>query len=217
MSRRKIILDPLETINNKINNTICYDIIDRLEDYSLMDVYSQQNSVKKNIETLKNILDKYVPQNISSKIIKEYTPNLIPAGTKGVIRGNYFNKYIKDYLEELSEIKYLELKFEKKHEKFKTDEIPDWYLFDKKSNKIIIGFNQLDLWSGGQQINRGSKYILDENKHTINQKVLCVVCNDIELKSTKNKAYNLFNIGFEKDRLCYTNGLKDIIIKYFDL
>jgi hypothetical protein len=166
MSRRKIILDPLETLNNKINDTICYDIIDRLEDYNLMNVYSQQNSVKKNIETLKTILDKYVPQTISSKIIKEYTPNLIPAGTKGVIRGNYFNKYIKEQLEEIQGIKHLELKFEKKHEKFYTDEIPDWYLFDEKENKIIIGFNQLDLWNGGQQINRGSKYILDENNNT---------------------------------------------------
>ena len=217
MNRRKIILDPLETLNNKINDTICYDIIDKLEDYNLMNVYSQQNSVKKNIEILKTILDKYVPQTISSKIIKEYTPNLIPAGTKGVIRGNYFNKYIKEQLEEIQDIKQLELKFEKKHEKFYTDEIPDWYLFDEKENKIIIGFNQLDLWNGGQQINRGSKYILDENKHTKNQKILCVVCNDIELKSTKNKAYNLFNIGFEKDRMCYSKALKEIIIKYFDL
>ena len=56
MNRRKIILDPLEVLNNKINDTICYDIIDKLEDYNLMNVYSQQNSVKKNIEILVQIL-----------------------------------------------------------------------------------------------------------------------------------------------------------------
>jgi hypothetical protein len=209
----------LEKINKKINDTICYDIIDKLEDHNLIDIYSEQNSVKKNIETLKNILNKHVPQDISSNIIKEYTTHLIPAGTKGVIRGIFFNKYIKEKLEDiLNRVpNNLELKFEKEHEKFPTDEIPDWYLYDKQTNKIILGFNQLDLWNGGHQTNRGSKYILDENKHTKNQKTLCVICNDIKIKSTKNKPYKFFNIGFEKDRLCYTNGLEDVIIKYFDI
>jgi hypothetical protein len=215
--KRKIIIEELESLNNKINNTICFNVIDKIEDCNLMNVYLEQQSVKKNINILQTILDKYVDKSISKKILKEYVPNLVPAGTKGVVRGNIFNKYIKEHLEEIEEISHLELKFEKKHEKFQTEEIPDWYLYDKKSNKIIIGFNQLDLWSGGQQINRGSKYILDENKHTKNQKTLCVVCNDIELKSTKNKAFKLFETGFKNDRLCYTNGLKEIIIKYFDL
>ncbi len=146
---------------------------------------------------------------------------MIPPGTKGVIRGNLFNKYIREKLEDilyrLPNKDHLELKFEEKHPKFHTDEIPDWYLYDKKINKIILGFNQLDLWSGGHQLNRGSKYILDENKHTEDQKTLCIVCNYIKLHSIKNKVYTLFNIGFEKDRLCYPRGLEDIIIKYFNI
>ena len=37
-------------------------------------------------------------------------------------------------------------------------------LFDEiETNKIIIGMNQLDIINGGHQINRGSKYLIDNN------------------------------------------------------
>lgn len=62
--------------------------------------------------------------------------------------------------------------------------------------------NQLDLWGGGQQLNRGSKYIENNKHNTKDSKLLCVVCNEIQFKS-KNKAYALFVTGFEKDTLCY--------------
>ncbi len=78
---------------------------------------------------------------------------MIPAGTKGVIRGNKFNKIIKNLIKnfELNEEDF-EVCFEKKCEKYNTNEIPDWYILEKSTNKIIIGMNQLDLWGGGQQI-----------------------------------------------------------------
>ena len=34
----------------------------------------------------------------------------------------------------------------KKHNIFVTMEIPDWYIYDDKTEKIIIEMNQLDLW-----------------------------------------------------------------------
>ncbi len=39
-------MSKLEKINN-INNTICYDIIDKLKDCNLTDIYTEQHSVKK--------------------------------------------------------------------------------------------------------------------------------------------------------------------------
>jgi hypothetical protein len=76
--------------------------------------------------------------------------------------------------------------------------------------------NQLDLWGGGQQLNRGSKY-LENNKHNnSNSKLLCVVCNEIQLKSNKNKIYNLFDIGFNNNTLSYVNNIQNIISLYFD-
>jgi hypothetical protein len=40
--------------------------------------------------------------------------------------------------------------------------------------RVIIGMNQIDLWSGGQQINRGSKYLVN-NKHNTEKSKLCVI------------------------------------------
>ena len=75
--------------------------------------------------------------------------------------------------------------------------------------------NQLDLWNGGQQINRGYKYILNNNYDNINNKLLCIVCNKIILKSKNNKIYKLFEIGFKNNTLCYINNLKFIILSFF--
>ena len=77
--------------------------------------------------------------------------------------------------------------------------------------------NQLDLWGGGQQLNRGSKYIINSKYNNENSKLLCVICNNIELKSKKNKVFNLFNIGFQNNTLCYLNNLQNIIYSYFNL
>ena len=76
--------------------------------------------------------------------------------------------------------------------------------------------NQLDLWNGGHQLNRGSKYIL-RNTNNKNSKLLCVVCNKIVIKSIKNKVFNLFKVGFENNTLCYLNNLQNIIYSYFNL
>jgi hypothetical protein len=79
--------------------------------------------------------------------------------------------------------------------------------------------NQLDLWSGGHQTNRGAKYIDTENKNkesnSSNSKLLCVVCYEIQFTSDKNKAYKLFVSGFENNTLCYLNNLDNIIRSYF--
>lgn len=58
--------------------------------------------------------------------------------------------------------------------------------------------NQMDLWNGGQQLNRGFKYLDYEKYNNDICKLLCVVCNKTEIKS-KNKIYKLFDIGYRKN------------------
>lgn len=48
------------------------------------------------MKKLEAVLSLYVDESIKSCIIKDYIPNLIPPGTKGVIRGNKFNTIIKE-------------------------------------------------------------------------------------------------------------------------
>ena len=201
----------LKYINERINNEICYDTIDKLKDNYLLNEYKECKSVQN------EILEKHkIELEIKKSIINDYLLELIPAGTKGVIRGNKFNSIVKDTIINLKlDTERFEICFEKQCEISITTEIPDWYILEKSTQKVIIGMNQLDLWGGGQQQNRGSKYLINNKNNTLNSKLLCVVCNKINFTSNKNKAYKLFEIGYLNDTLCYIKNIEPIIKKYF--
>ena len=207
----------MNIINKRIENEYCADTYEKLEDCNLLKYYKNCKSVKNKISILDTIL---VSNNVKSKdrinIINSYLIHLIPAGTKGVIRGNRFNIIVKKVIENLNlDIGRFEICFEKKCDKCITDEIPDWYIFDSITNKVMIGMNQIDLWSGGQQINRGYNYLFDNKYNTEKSKLVCVICK--KNKFTKiNKAYKLFEKGFEDNTLCYIKNLHNIILEYFN-
>ena len=84
-------------INNRINQEYCDETSNKLSDENLLEEYKKSQSVKKQIDILAKLLNQHhISDEVNHNIIKEYTPNLIPPGTKGVIRGNTFNKIIKD-------------------------------------------------------------------------------------------------------------------------
>tara|TARA_Y100000590_G_C15512332_1_gene935885 strand:- start:221 stop:937 length:717 start_codon:yes stop_codon:yes gene_type:complete len=215
-SKKKLNLDD---INIRIEKEFCYETAMELTDEKLLDKYKECPSVMNSIIKLDNLLSKYVDEEVKNKIIQEYTLELIPAGTKGVIRGNKFNKITENRINsfvELDKDKF-DVSFEKECKKHMTHEKPDWYILEKSTGKTIIGMNQLDLWGGGHQINRGSKYIINNQHNSENSKLLCVVCNKIQFKSNKNKTFNFFKVGFENNTLCYLNNLQNIIYSYFNL
>jgi hypothetical protein len=208
----------LDYINNRIDKEICNDTINKLKDIYLIDEYKKCKSVQNKIKKLELILLKYNTEtNNKELILNDYILELIPAGTKGVIRGNKFNNIVKDTINnlKLSDDRF-EICFEKQCQLCITSEIPDWYIFEKSTNKVIIGMNQLDLWGGGQQINRGYKYLIDNKHNTVTSKLLCVICNKIKFNSNKNKAYKLFEIGYLNNTLCYIKNIELIINKYFN-
>ena len=215
----------IDEVNTKILKDICYETIEKLSDANLMPEYTESSSVKNEITKLSDILKRHIDDDDKIQgIIKDYLLQLIPAGTKGVIRGNKFNKIVKEYiiLLDLDKSRF-EVCFEKKSAIRNTTEIPDWYILDKSNNRILIGMNQLDLWSGGHQTNRGAKYIDIEKKikednsssSGSNSKLLCVVCYEKQFKSDKNKTYKLFVSGIENNTLCYLKNLSNIIRSYF--
>jgi len=207
----------MEEINTRIKEEVCYETLEELTDAKLMCEYKNCNSVKNEIKKLSELLGKYMDDETRQKIIQEYSLQLIPAGTKGVIRGNKFNNIVKQFITKLElDADRFVIYFEKKCDGHFTTEIPDWYILENSTNKIIIGMNQLDLWRGGQQINRGSKYIENNKHNNENSKLLCIVCNEIQFKSKKNKAYKLFETGFENNTLCYLNNLRNIITSFFN-
>jgi hypothetical protein len=202
----------LDDINARINDEICNDAILQLTDEQLMGDYIKCNSVNNEIAKLSTILQKYVTNKVKQQIIQEYSLHLIPAGTKGVIRGIKFNAIVKMHITNLKLDETLfEICFEKMCDIHVTSEKPDWFIRNIKTGKTIIGMNQLDLWRGGQQINRGFKYLENNIHNTDTCKLLCVICNKIQLKKETNKVFKLFKIGFENDTLCYLNNLSNII------
>jgi hypothetical protein len=213
----KILLDDIQEINNRIKNEVCYETIEKLKDINMMEDYKKCQSVINQIDKLDKILEKH---NISfdsrNKIINDYMIELVPPGTKGVLRGNKFNTIVKEKIYTMNlDTSRFEISFEKQCPTHKTTEIPDWYILEKKTNKVLIGMNQLDLIGGGQQLNRGSKYLIDNKDNTEKSKLLCVICNFIKFTSKKNKAFHLFDIGFRNNTLCYLNNLNRIILNYF--
>ena len=120
MTDKKIILviEPelsMEDINARIKQEVCYETLEELTDKKLMCEYKDCNSVKNEIKKLGDILDKYMDEETKQKIIQEYSLELIPAGTKGVIRGNKFNNIVKKFITNLGlDKERFEICFEKK-------------------------------------------------------------------------------------------------------
>ena len=209
----------IKSINTRVVRELCQTTIDCLNDTNLLEEYKSSKSVQLKLLEFKTMLENYnIDNGIVTKILDEYTLKLVPSGTKGVIRGNKFNSIVKHKILKhgLDDEKF-EIMFERQSPVQKMDEIPDWYILERSTNKLLIGMNQLDLWNGGHQLNRGFKYLKNTHLNTPAVKILCVVCNKIKLKSKKNKVYELFHIGYTNDTLCYINNLCNIIDKFFTL
>ncbi len=73
-------------------------------------------------------------------ILNDYLLGLIPAGLKGVIRGNIFNNIVKNVIINFNlDNKRYDIYFEKQCKICVMTEIPDWYIHEIDTNKIIIG------------------------------------------------------------------------------
>lgn len=206
----------LEEIKLRIEQEICRDTLREISDESLMPKYVQNKSFQKERAEFQTKLDKYVTdEEAKKKFMEEQMPKMIKAGLKGNIRGKKFNEIIKDRIMKLNlDSERFEVCFEKNCISHSTSEIPDWYILEKSTNKVLIGMNQLDLWNGGGQSNRSSKYIYNTVDNTVNCKLLCVICNEPQL-TEKNKQYELFQTGFQNNTLCYPNNLEKIITLFF--
>ena len=208
-------------INERIDNEYSKEIADLLTDQILFPEYIKSKAVKKKLEEIKNIMKNVgIEDEKIEMFFKLYTPNLIQPGVKGNVRGHKFNLYIKDRIEkmELDENRFV-VKFEKRNKNVKTGQIPDWYIEEKTTRKVIIGMNQVALWGGGHQNNRGDNYLnkyIEENKLKQNKsKFLSVVCNHIKITRKNTDIHNLLDRGFRNETLCYINNLENIIRKFF--
>lgn len=191
-----------------------------LKEDNFKQAYMESPAVKR-IE--KEISDVLTSERISCKktksIIGRISHLFIPPGAKGSIRGLQFNKLVKMQLERLLKSIYrcknITLSFEQNNHNLY--EKADWILTKKNKNgtSMLIGYNQLDLWDGGAQINRASKYILDDLLHsTLSKKrikMVSVIARKPPAFQEGNKIYKIFDVGFRKKRLFYVRGLMKFV------
>jgi len=168
-------------------------------------------SVIKNTSTIKRILEsENIPKQKINRIIKKMECFHVSPGTKASIRGLAFNQMVSKVLKEtLKKMKRTDIIFQVEKKNANVSEIPDWTLIHTKKKKSIIGYNQLDLWHGGAQLNRASKYILDDRYHNKKRiKIVSIIARmPPSIKSNKNKIYSIFDVGFRKKRLFYLQSL----------
>jgi hypothetical protein len=145
---------------------------------------------------------------------------------------------IRDELAALHPALAFDLRFEQPHANANLHEIPDWTMRVSRRAEAardavatrsqrrraaqvqkevpehtFVGYNQLDMWSGGHQLNRGSKYILDPCIHRRMQRaritLLCVVYSKPTAAKPANatKAARIVASGIANHRLCNVGTL----------
>lgn len=146
-------------------------------------------------------------------MLKTLMPLLTPPSVKASVRGLAFNEYINGVITRFMNTRGSKMGYRASFEETHCDvhEKPDWIL-RTPCGKTIIGYNQLDLWNGGAQLNRASKYIMDEGLHARLRKksifILCVVARKLVLTSRKNKVNTMICKGLRTQRLMWPKGLR---------
>lgn len=205
----------MNELKSIIDRSYDKEVDENISDENLHEKYMEQKSVKKRMNDVRNKLYGVIgDDDLLDNVINIITGYIIPAGTKGVVRGLCFNQIVSNVIQTSFSAPNFIVCFEKYCQEVKTPEKPDWWIHNKENNRYVVGFNQIDLWSGGAQTNRANKYLSDVFHNSIpdNSKILCVICSEISFKRKTDKT-NLFFQAFKKDRLCYTKTLVDTINK----
>jgi hypothetical protein len=205
-----------------INKTYDPSVFLGLNDESFLARCGDSASTARNLAILDKILTNCrIRKAIREKICQNATPLLIPPGVKAALRGNQLNKVVNERLARLvRKRRDLTILFEQTHKKFSAliHERPDWVIIDA-TGKIIVGFTQVSLWGGGQQLNRAAKYVLDESLHRAlarkGVRLVCVVAEkptSLTTEMTKtSKLYKILERGIKTNRIVYPGGLAGII------
>lgn len=160
----------------------------------------------KHKSTLDNIIaDTIKLSNVRKQLLVErLMSHFVHHGIKSSLRGIQFNKEVARKIEPLTRRRpNIIFSLEPSHKLL--FEKPDWMLYNTNTRSTLVGYNQIDLWSGGHQINRGAKYILDKalhaklSRHKI--KLIAVVARGPTTLKEGTKKYDIINTGIEKRRL----------------
>lgn len=189
-------------------------MIDIDNEETMMQFYADMPSVQTRLGNLDDVLrSEGISAAKRDRLAKKLLHMFVPAGTKGAVRGHMFNKIIEKKIRSALTKKHgWRFATEEKHPLFQ--EIPDWTL--RKGRKTLVGFNQVSLFGGGHQINRGGKYIMDDTLHNRlckkNVRMVCIV-NKMPIRKT-GKAWDIMSKGMSSKRLFTPNKIKKLVDEF---
>jgi hypothetical protein len=98
-----------------------------------------------------------------------------------------------------------------------VDHVPDWYIFEKATHKLLVGINQLNLSGCGSRV---AMYIdsgvSGDVSVSVSVKYLCVLGNH-ERVSAKGRVHDLFAAGFTNNTVCFVKQLRERIALVYGL
>lgn len=176
-------------------------------------------SIKSKCDQVQRILKNCrLRKNVQDRILKKLIPFIIPQGTKGNVRGNTLNEMVKERLLAITKRKknkHIKVAFETIPKELKgiIHERPDWIVEGRDS--MVVGYTQVDLWGGGQQINRAAKYVLNDALHKrlgkMNVKLVCLVSKKPTLSTKKCKTQMVIKKGLKTGRIILPKSLVNVV------
>lgn len=198
-------MDPIELIDILNKGKISIEI-----DISSSKIYKNQKT------TVDSIISDTIKISARKKgaLVERLMSHFVSHGIKSSLRGIKFNNEVAKKIQPLVRRKpHIIFSLETSHRLL--FEKPDWMLYNCRTRSTLVGYNQIDLWGGGHQINRGSKYILDQalharlSRHKV--KLVAVVAGGPSTLTKGTKKYDIVNTGIEKKRLFTPSALPKLI------
>jgi hypothetical protein len=204
----------VDSVNKWLDKYYSPEVFEQLEIKNCMDELMNASSTIEKISFQKKCFTEALsPFLFSKKLEKAYakffeltSESLIPAGTKGVIRGNKLRDIIYRKLCSIIDerIDGKEFTIIREPSKYTGNTKPD-ILISKNDIKLQL-FVQIDFHTGGQQSTRGKEYA----KNRVN-----IICNKPKTFRSKTKIFDIYNTAIKKKNLYYSTNLDECLEHFF--
>ena len=148
-------------------------------------------------------IDEYKIQNLLND--QNFCKNfLIMSQSKATLRGAKLNNIVYNICRNYLNNRYFIVETEKHYDNI--SEKVDVLITQKSTGRKLLIFNQIDLWGGGAQYNRGDKYILQD----CNNKV-CKTQNDKCIYTIIKPYGTRGNMGSKKHQICFLGYVNELL------
>lgn len=197
----------VELSNSKISyNPVNMEEENKLNDMTMKTIISSESYKCKLLELKTHIEELSKVKIDENDLLNDdyFSSLIIKPQSKAIIRGNLFNSEVySSFVSIMPEGSIIEREF--KHPDFA--EILDLYV--KYNDKELFIFNQIDLWNGGEQLNKCDKYLSNPKPG-----LLCIVLHEPNI-TCKSKVHKLITTNLNK-HIIWFSDIHEFVKSYFD-